>query len=303
MARRDPGSGTVTFEHTKGTACKEPRYHRRCTGRWRGMLDTGRNEAGKRSYRKVSGSTRQEIIDKLDAAKIEMAKGIRPKAGYTVARTVRDWLDSGLPGRAAKTVSTYREVTEPLLEIIGGKRLTELTAEQLRAGLVRIAKTRSTRTVTIAHRCLVRAITHAESRDLVGRNVAKLISPPQGNAPGRTSKSLTVLQARHLVHSAKESRLHAYIVLCLTTGIRTEEARALRWSDDPATAAISDQVQARALRSGLVRRDLHTWNINAALARPGTGEPVADLFLPRCTVCGSSEHVQAVPDYHGTGRH
>jgi hypothetical protein len=82
----------VTFEHTKGTACKEPRYHRRCTGRWRGMLDTGRNEAGKRSYRKVSGSTRQEVIDKLDAAKIEMAKGIRPKAGYTVAQTVRDWL-------------------------------------------------------------------------------------------------------------------------------------------------------------------------------------------------------------------
>ena len=144
---------------------------------------------------------------------------------------MRDWLDSGLPGRSAKTVSTYREVTDPLLEIIGGKRLTELTAEQLRAGLLRIAKTRSTRTVTIAHRCLVRAITHAESRDLVGRNVAKLIAPPQGRAPGRASRSLTVLQARHLVHSAKESRLYAYIVLCLTTGIRTEEARALRWSE------------------------------------------------------------------------
>jgi integrase len=29
--------------------------------------------------------------------------------------------------------------------------------------------------------------------------------------------------------AAENSRLHAYIVLCLMTGCRTEEARALRW--------------------------------------------------------------------------
>jgi integrase len=214
-----------------GTACKEPRYHRRCTGRWRGALDLGRNDAGKRAYRKVSGSTRQEVIDKLDAAKIELAKGIRPKAGYTVAHAVQDWLNSGLPGRSAKTLSTYREVTDPLLDVIGGKLLTELTGEQVRAALVRIGKTRSTRSLQIAHRSLTRAITYVESRDRVGRNVARFVSTPTGKAPGRPSKSLTVLDARKLVYSARESRLHAYIVLCLTTGIRTEEARALHWSE------------------------------------------------------------------------
>jgi hypothetical protein len=33
------------------------------------MIDLGRNDAGKRTYRKVSGSTRQEVIDKLDTVR------------------------------------------------------------------------------------------------------------------------------------------------------------------------------------------------------------------------------------------
>jgi integrase len=118
----------------------------------------------------------------------------------------------------------------------------------VRAALTTVGKTRSSRTVEIAHRCLVRAIDHAQAADLVGRNVAALISPPQGKAPGRQSKSPTVLQARHLVHRSKESRLHAYIVLCITTGIRTEEARALRWTEVDlirASIAVYRSVRAR----------------------------------------------------------
>jgi len=54
------------------------------------------------------------------------------------------------------------------------------------------------------------------------------VTPPKG-LEGRPSKSLTVEQAQALVKAARTSRLHAYIVLCLLTGCRTEEARALRW--------------------------------------------------------------------------
>src|ERR1022692_924764 len=31
--------------------------------------------------------------------------------------------------------------------------------------------------------------------------------------------------------AAEDTRMHAYIALCLATGIRTEEARALRWEN------------------------------------------------------------------------
>jgi integrase len=41
---------------------------------------------------------------------------------------------------------------------------------------------------------------------------------------------MTLEQATALLKHAETSRLHAYVVVSLLTGIRTEEARALRWS-------------------------------------------------------------------------
>ena len=86
----------------------------------------------------------------------------------------------------------------------------------------------STRTVQIAHNVLVRAIRQAERDDLVGRNVAALVKPPKGQQGGRPSKSLTLEQAVALMAAAEGTRLEAYIVLSLLSGLRTEEARALR---------------------------------------------------------------------------
>ena len=46
---------------------------------------------------------------------------------------------------------------------------------------------------------------------------------------GRPSQSLTLAEASALLEAAESSRLHAFIVLCLLTGVRSEEARALTW--------------------------------------------------------------------------
>ena len=74
----------------------------------------------------------------------------------------------------------------------------------------------------------LRALRHAEGRDLVRRNVSALVDTPHGRA-GRPSQALTLEQAAALLEAAEDSRLHAYIVLCLLTGVRSEEARALTW--------------------------------------------------------------------------
>jgi integrase len=91
-----------------------------------------------------------------------------------------------------------------------------------------MAKTHATRTVQKAHNCLTRAIRQAEGQDLVRRNVSALVDTPRGRE-GRPSHSLTLEQATALLAAARRSRLHAYIALCLLTGIRSEEARALTW--------------------------------------------------------------------------
>jgi integrase len=120
------------------------------------------------------------------------------------------------------------------------------------AALASLAATRSTSTVAVAHNCLTRLIRYAEARDLVRRNVSALVDIPKGQ-PGRRPRSLTLDQAAALLTAAANGRvpapahpgvrpgtlMHAYIVVSLTVGLRTEEVRALRW--DHVVARVDDQ--------------------------------------------------------------
>jgi integrase len=113
--------------------------------------------------------------------------------------------------------------------LIGQVPLRDLTAQDVRRTLSKLAQTRSTRTMANTHNVLVRAIRHAEANDRVGRNVAALVKPPQGKT-GPPSRAMSAAEAAALLAVAKDHpRLGAYVILSLTTGIRTQEARALRW--------------------------------------------------------------------------
>jgi integrase len=55
------------------------------------------------------------------------------------------------------------------------------------------------------------------------------VDTPRGQ-DGRPSQSPSLEQASALLKAAEESRLHAFIVLCLLRRVRSEEARALTWN-------------------------------------------------------------------------
>jgi hypothetical protein len=79
----------------------------------------------------------------------------------------------------------------------------------------------------MTHNVLVGAIRHAERDDLAGCHVAPLVKPPNGS--GRQSKSLTLEQRVGFTAAAQGMRMEANIVVSLRSGVRIEEARALRW--------------------------------------------------------------------------
>ena len=112
---------------------------------------------------------------------------------------------------------------------LGGRRLVELSAEEIDAWLAEKARTLSTDTVHRLLSILRRSIHRAQARDLVRRNVALLCEPPRGTG-GRPSKSLTLDQADAVLAAAAGTSMHAYVVLSLLTGARTEELRALTWT-------------------------------------------------------------------------
>jgi integrase len=244
--RRRRGEDGISFEH-RG-ACRDPHRHRHCPGLWRGEVSLGYTVDGKRQKRKVSATTKAAVLDKLRDLHRDLDQGIIPKAGqagYTVRQAAGDWLAGGLEGRSAKTIKKNQNVLEPILAVIGGRKLRELTAADVRQALAAMAAGYSAAAVSMGHLALKRAIRHAEANDLVTRNVAALVDTPRGQE-GRPSRSLTLAQAAAVITTAatlptvelrpglKDVRrpaelMHAYITLSLLTGIRTEEARALRW--------------------------------------------------------------------------
>jgi integrase len=198
--------------------------------RYVGAVSLGFTPAGTRTRRKVTGRTKAEVRGKLRELHQEVDSGLRPRQGYTVNDALDDWLAHGLDGVSARTVTLYKGTIVPLLsEQLGAVRMRDLTAGDIQSALTALASRMSTRTVQISHNVLVRAIRQAERDGLAARNVAALVKPPKGQRAGRPSKSLTLEQATALMDVAKGTRLEAYITLSLLAGLRTEEARALRW--------------------------------------------------------------------------
>ena len=244
--RRRHGEDGISFEH-RGP-CRDPQRHRTCPGLWRGEFTTGYTGDGTRTRRKVSGTTKAAVIDKLRNLHHELDKGTTPKAGYahyTVRQAAQDWLAHGLEGRSPKTVTKNQNMLEPILAVIGARKLRDLTAADVRQALAAMAAGTpppQSRWAT------------SRSNAPSGRRSQRPDQPqrrhpgrhPQGQ-PGRPSKSLTLDQAIAVITAAatlpvmelrpglKDIRrpaelMHAYIMTSLLAGIRTEEARALHWT-------------------------------------------------------------------------
>jgi hypothetical protein len=138
--------------------------------RYVGSMSLGYGPDGKRIRRNVLGRTKQEVRNKLKALHGELNAGVKSSSTYTVREAVDDWLREGLGGTSERTRTLYEGLLEPVLEVIGARPLRDLGARDVRSALSQLATRYSTRSLQITRNSLERAIRHAESNDLVGRN-------------------------------------------------------------------------------------------------------------------------------------
>jgi integrase len=216
-ARRSRGDGGLSWDASRQ--------------RWVASVTVGYNASGKRIVERARGRTKTEAKLKLREILRDYEDGLVVGAyGYTVADAVRDWLTHGLIGRDAETITKCTILANThVIPALGARKLRELSADDVDHWLADKAAILSTRTLREVRSVLKRAVTRAQARDKVKRNVVLLCDIPQGRE-GRPSKSLTLQQAAALLDAAQTSSLHAYITLSLLIGARTEELRALTWS-------------------------------------------------------------------------
>jgi len=270
-------------------------YFATAKNRYVGSISLGYGPDGKRIRRKVFGKTKQDVRDRLKALHQELNAAVRSSSTYTVRQAVEDWLREGLDGTSERTRTLYEGLLAPVVEMIGARPLRDLSAGDVRSALGQLVTRYSTRSLQITRNSLERAIRHAESNDLVGRNVAALVKSPRGRT-GRPSKSFTLEQAKALLAAAERTRWHAYVTLSLLVGIRTEEARALRWDhmvtwvDDVTGWQPVTTAGFGAANSGDDRYAIYVWRSERYGGDTKTEKSRRTLALPRRCVEALRQH-------------
>jgi integrase len=184
-------------------------YDGRGRDRWTGTITIGRMPDGRRDRITVRGRIKTEVQDKLSAKHTERAAGVRTPANYTAGQRLKDWLES-LNTRAQIMVRR-------MIELIGHVKLAEPNVRNVQFALGKLAERLSTRSVRLARMILIQAIRNAMVNDLV----------------------VNLEQALAVPDAAKGERLWPHVAVSML-GVRTEEARALRWSEaDPEAGAVA----------------------------------------------------------------
>ncbi|HUD35400.1 MAG TPA: site-specific integrase, partial [Streptosporangiaceae bacterium] len=81
-ARRGHGEDGIYFDATRN--------------RYVGAISLGHGGDGRRIRRKVTGTTKAEVRQKLKDLHVEIDAGLKAPAGYSVRAAVDDWLVDGL---------------------------------------------------------------------------------------------------------------------------------------------------------------------------------------------------------------
>ena len=201
--------------------------------RWIAEATIGYRPNGKRIVRKASHKTKTGAKEKLKEILRDYEDGLTTsQTGYTVAQAATDWLANyERIGRDTNTVRTVRGLVENhVIPALGARPLRDLSADDVDEWLAEKAQSMVTSTLRLLHSILRRAITRAQTRDKVKRNVVLLCECPVGRGTGRPSKALTLAQAEAVLRAAEDSPMRGYIVTGLLTGARTEELRPLTWA-------------------------------------------------------------------------
>ncbi|MCA1617070.1 MAG: site-specific integrase [Acidobacteria bacterium] len=300
--RRSRGDGGLRWDKTRE--------------RWIAEVTIGYTPAGKRIVRRGSGKTKTTAKGKLKEILRDHEDGLSLAAGngYTVAHAVNDWLTNyELSGHDMNTIRTVRcLVDKHIVPDLDARRLVDLSADDVDRWISEKSKIMVTSTLRNLLSILRRAVTRAQARDRVKRNVVLLCDCPVGKGKGRPSKALTLTQAEAVLSAAERSIMCGYIVVALLTGARTEELRALTWDhvdlegDPSASPPVPPNVKVwRSVRTGgdtktrKSRRSLalpqravdalRTHRVAQDAARQAAGKRWQDHDLVFPTTCGTPQ--------------
>ncbi|WP_406302122.1 site-specific integrase [Streptomyces sp. NBC_00885] len=271
-------------------------YWDKSKNRYVGAVSRGYAPDGTRRRPKVYGRTKTEVRTKLRDLKRDLAAGVKTSSKYTVERAVNDWLARGLKGRDQASLKAYCSLAKNhVIPDLGKAKLHELGADDVDEWLEAKSEELAHETLKRIRSILRRSIALAQRDGAVTRNVAELVELPDGQA-GRPSKSLTLEQAQKVLKARPGTWIHAYVVLALLVGMRTEEERPLTWAHVHTETGHDTRPHVDVWRSVRKKGDTKTKKSRRSLAMPKQAAAVVDAHRKRQQEACEAAGVAWTPD-------
>lgn len=256
-ARRGNGEGSI--------------YRRTSDGRWLGAVVLGYAPTGHQRRKTVSGRTRAEVVSKLRDLQRNLDDGLpAPDTRVTIAQLIERWHHDIIRHQVAPSASeNYRSIAaHHIVPTLGRKRVAQLTPAHVDALISqKIDSGLSVSTVRRIRSVLSQALDQAIRWGLVNRNVVALTRGPKQQR--RSGRTLSPVQARHLLAALDGHRNEALYTLMLSTGLRRGEALGLYWQDiDFGSGVLNVTRQLKREGGSLITRETKTARSRRAINLP-----------------------------------
>jgi integrase len=198
--------------------------------RWRGDVSLGYDGQGKRKRVTVYGASQEEVVQKVEALKRQVATGTLQDDKRTVKDYLEDWLKHKTLEVKPRTIESYTWLCNKyVIPALGSVRLTKLAAQHVR----KLIQDQNEKVSAVsANKCravLSEAMRQAMRDGLLHRN------PVDATKPLKTDKRKDVSWSNDetmlFLSVARVHRLYAAFYLALSTGMRRGEILGLRWQD------------------------------------------------------------------------
>jgi integrase len=203
----------------------EGSVYRRKDGRWVAAL---RWPGGKRKYR-YARTQRAAAVKLGELVALRAAGQPAPNDQITIGAILDLWLTQHVSKLSASTRESYGHQVEAYIRPELGKlKAATLIVSRLSVWREELLE-RGVPPATVSYGVLIlrTVLTWAMREDLVARNVATLVERPKYRKKQR--KPLTAGEATDLLAAVRGHRMHAFIVLALTSALRRGELLGLTW--------------------------------------------------------------------------
>lgn len=235
------------------------------------------------------GKTREELYDKVEAAKKQIEEMSFRRLNPTVKEYCEKWLLMQSAHIRTTTLVDYTsKVKNYIIKTLGHLYMADVTSDDIKLAILPAAKKSESvyRSVNMLLKCIFRS---AEDSHNIRENPTKKLSA-KGGVPQKDKDALTDDQVKQLLKAIKGLPPYVFVMIGLYAGLRREEILALKWD------CVHLDAEAPYLS---VQRAWHTeHNRPVILTDLKTKAARRDVPLPRCLAeCLQEAKENSTSDY------